>query len=101
MTTELSVGRKVVLTLAECLEAIGHPSRLGIVQYCLRPRTFTEIVVNLKLNPASFKFHVKVLMDCNLIGKIERGVYETTKLGKLVLELVDQATSLSKSVTID
>ena len=96
MTTELSVGREVVLTLAECLEAIGHPSRLGIVQYCLQPRTFTEIITNLKLNPATFKFHVRVLMDCNLIEKVERGVYQTSKLGKLVLELVNQAGSLSK-----
>jgi predicted transcriptional regulator len=95
LATELSVGMKVVSTLAECLEAIGHPSRLGIVQYCLQRRTFTEIILNLKLNPASFKFHVKVLMNCNLIEKVERGVYETTQLGKLVLELVNKANNLS------
>jgi hypothetical protein len=34
-------------------------------------------------------------MDCNLIEKVERGVYETTRLGKLVLELVNQANILS------
>lgn len=95
MTTELSVGREVVSTLAECLEAIGHPTRLGIVQYCFQPHTFTEIILKLKLNPASFKFHVKVLMNCNLIEKVERGVYETTQLGKLVLELVNKANNLS------
>lgn len=98
MTTELSVGREVVLTLAECLEAIGHPTRLGIVRYCLKPRTFTEIITSLKLNPASFKFHVKVLIDCNLIEKVGRGIYETTKLGKLVLELINQADLLSSKM---
>jgi predicted transcriptional regulator len=75
--------------------AIGHPSRLEIVKYCLQPRRFTDIILALKLNPASFKFHVKVLMDCDLIEKVERGVYQTTELGRLVLELVNQASSLS------
>jgi predicted transcriptional regulator len=97
LTTELSVGREVVSTLAECLESIGHPSRLGIVQYCLQPHTFTEIILNLKLNPASFRFHVRVLIDCNLMEKVGRGVYETTKLGKLVFELVNQANQMSLS----
>ena len=89
------MGRQVVMSLAECLEVIGHPSRLEIVQYCMQPRTFTEIILNLKLNPASFRFHAKVLMDCNLIEKVERGIYRTTELGKLLLDLVNQANLLS------
>lgn len=95
LKTELSVGVEIVRTLADCLMAIGHSTRLKIVQYCLQPRRFTDIILNLQLNPASFKFHAKVLMDCNLIRKVERGVYETTELGKLLLELVNQATSIS------
>ena len=93
--TALSVGVERVRTLANCLLAIGHPTRLEIVKYCLEPRRFTDIILNLRLNPASFKFHSKVLMDCDLIGKVERGVYETTKLGKLLLELVNQANRLA------
>jgi hypothetical protein len=53
--------------------------------------------MNLKLNPASFKFHSKVLTDCNLLRKIERGKYETTELGKLLLELVSQASVIASS----
>jgi len=95
LKTELSVGVEVVSRLADCLNAIGHPSRLKIVQYCLQSRRFTDIILDLRLNPASFKFHAKVLMDCDLIRKVERGVYETTELGKLLLELVNKANSLS------
>ena len=91
---ELSVGVEVVNSLADCLIAIGHPSRLKIVQYCLEPRRFTDIILDLRLNPASFKFHAKVLMDCGLIRRVERGIYETTELGKLLLELVNKANSL-------
>ena len=78
-------------TLADCLQVIGNVKRLEIVQYCLQPRTFTEIIISLKLNPASFKFHSKVLMDCSLLTRMERGIYKTTELGKLLLELVIQA----------
>jgi predicted transcriptional regulator len=95
LKTGLSVGVEIVRTLAQCLIAIVHPSRLKIVEYCLEPHRFTDIIINLKLNPASFKFHSEVLMDCNLIRKVERGVYQTTDLGKLLLELVNQASNLS------
>lgn len=91
----LQGGQKIVETLADCLMAVANTKRLEIVLYCLQPRKFTEIVVSLKLNPASFKFHSQVLMDCGLIARIERGVYETTELGKKLLELVQKATAIS------
>ena len=95
LKAELSVGVEAVRALADCLIAIGHHSRFRIVQYCLEPRRFSDIIGDLRLNPASFKFHSKVLMDCDLMTKVERGVYKTTELGKLLLELVNQASSLS------
>ena len=93
----MSLGIEAIKDLADCLNAIGHPSRLSIVHYCQEPRRFTDITLNLKLNPASFKFHVQVLMDCGLIEKPERGVYKTTELGALLLQLVNKATSLVKA----
>jgi len=95
LQTDLSSGREVVETLADCLMAIGNAKRLEIVQYCVEPRKFTEIVISLKLNPASFKFHSQVLMDCGLIERIDRGIYKTTELGKKLLELVQKATAIS------
>jgi predicted transcriptional regulator len=94
METELSKGVDVVNTLADCLLAIGNPTRFKIVDYCSNPRRFTEIILNLRLNPASFKFHLGVLTECNLIEKVERGVYRTTDLGKLLLQLVDVASKM-------
>ena len=95
MKTDLSKGVEIVGTLADCLMAIGHPTRFKIVEYCLNPHRFTDIILDLRLNPASFKFHSGVLIDCNLIGKVERGVYQTTDLGKLLLELVNTANKMS------
>jgi len=91
----LSAGLEVVQTLTDCLISIGHPNRLKIVQYCLEPRRFTDITLNLRLNPASFKFHSKVLVDCGLLRKVKRGVYKTTELGEHLLKLVNKADSLS------
>lgn len=97
--TELSVGVEVVRTLADCLISIVHPSRLKIVEYCSeKPRRFTDIILDLRLNPASFKFHVKVLMDDGLVTKVERGIYRTTELGRLLLQLVNQVNSLETRV---
>jgi predicted transcriptional regulator len=95
LETELSNGVEVVKTLAECLMAIGHPTRFKIVEYCLKSHRFTEIILDLRLNPASFKFHSSVLIDCNLIERLERGVYRTTELGKRLLELVSMANEIS------
>ena len=95
METELSRGIEVVQSLSDCLMAIGNPTRFRIVEYCDQPRRFTEIVLNLKLNPASFKFHSGVLMDCKLIEKVERGVYKRTALGDLLLKLVEAASKIS------
>jgi predicted transcriptional regulator len=87
-----NVGIEVARSLAECLISVGHPSRLKIVEYCSeKPHRFTDIILDLRLNPASFKFHARVLIDSGLIRKVERGVYETTELGKLLIELVRQA----------
>lgn len=96
MQSDLSSGREVVETLADCLLAIGNTKRLEIVQYCIQPRKFTEIIVNLKMNPASFKFHSQVLMDCEMIEKVDRGIYRTTELGRKLLELVEKATQVAK-----
>lgn len=95
MATELGVGVEAVKTFADCLLAITNPARLKIVQYCLQPRKFSDIIFELKLNPASLKFHSKVLMDCGLIKKTQRGIYETTDLGKMILQLIERANEIS------
>jgi len=94
---ESSVGLEGINALAECLQSIGNLNRLKIVRFCSeKPRRFSDIIFDLKLNPASFKFHSKVLMECDLIQKVKRGLYQTTELGNILLDLVNQANKLSK-----
>lgn len=91
----MNKGIAVVESLADRLKVITNPTRFKIVEYCVEPRRFTDITLDLRLNPASFKFHSKVLKDCDLIEKVERGVYQTTDLGKLLLKLVNIACEMS------
>ena len=94
--TELS-GAELFSTLADCFISIGYPARYRIVEYCQNPKRFSDIVLDLRLNPASFKFHSKVLMDCTLLERVERGVYQTTELGKLLLQLGEKARNITKA----
>jgi len=80
---------EAVKTCINRLSAITNLIRLKIVQYCLTPRKFSEIIYELRLNPASFKFHTEVLMDSDLIRRTERGVYEATDLGRRILEFLN------------
>lgn len=95
METETDKGIKIVRGLADCLKVIGNSARFKIVSYCNEPRRFTEIIQNLKLNPASFKFHLGVLSEYDLLCKVDRGIYKTTDLGKLLVQLVDIASKIS------
>jgi DNA-binding transcriptional ArsR family regulator len=95
LITETNKGVEIVERLADCLKAIGNPTRFRIVEYCVKPHRFTDITINLRLNPASFKFHSRVLAECDLIEKVERGIYHTTDLGKLLLTLVNTASEIS------
>jgi|GEM_PF-6471492 predicted transcriptional regulator len=83
-------GMEVIQALSKSLEAIGNPLRYEIVNYCLKQQNFSNIIKDLRLNPASFKFHLEVLTRFQLIKKVKRGVYETTELGKLLLTLIEQ-----------
>ena len=83
-------------TLSECTEAMAQETRYNLVRYCLAKRNFTDIVTVLKLNPASFRFHLQKLADCGLIEKPERGIYKTTELGKQLLQLAKLAEKGAK-----
>jgi predicted transcriptional regulator len=89
---------EAITALAERLRVIGHNSRYNIVKYCSKkPCRFSDIIFDLKLNPASFKFHSRVLIECELIEKLQRGLYQTTELGNLLLKLVEQASILQNN----
>ena len=95
METQTDKGIEIVRGLADRLMVIGNQARFRIVSYCNEPRRFTDIIQNLKLNPASFKFHLGVLTEYNLVQKVDRGIYQTTDLGKLLVKLVDIARKIS------
>jgi len=77
--------------VARCLTAVANLTRLGMLEFCLEPRTFTEIIKFFKMNPASFKFHDDLLQSEGLLGKEGRNRrtrYRTTAIGRLLLDII-------------
>lgn len=77
--------------IAECLGAAANLIRLRILSYCVEPRTFSDVMREFRLNTASVSFHLRKLLDSELLEKngAERSnVYRTTELGSAVLRIV-------------
>ena len=54
----------------------------------------TGNVLDLRLSPASFRFHSKVPIRMRLDVKVNRGIYRTTELGSLCFNLLEKQARL-------
>ena len=87
--------------LVECMNAaMGHLTRLKMLAYCVQPRSFSDIMLTLRLNPASLKFHKEILEKAGLIIKTNQGnlPYQTTPLGKGILRIIESVHEAFKEV---
>jgi len=80
---------EVLQKLSETFNAgLANRQRMLILDYCLIERSFSDIMLTLRLNPASLKHHGDLLQVNGLIEKTGEGKetrYRTTKLGKMLL----------------
>lgn len=78
--------------LAETFNAgLSNSVRIKMLDYCLEERSFSDIMMTLRLNPASIKHHQDLLQVAGLIEKTGKGKdtrYKTTHLGETLLRLV-------------
>jgi predicted transcriptional regulator len=77
--------------ISECLGAAANLIRLRILSYCVEPRTFSDVMREFRLNTASVSFHLRKLLDSELLekkGAETSNVYRTTELGSAVLGIV-------------
>jgi len=83
---------EVLEKLAETFNAgLSNSLRIKILDYCLTERSFSDIMLTLRLNPASIKHHGDLLQESELIEKIGKGKdtkYKTTPLGETLLSFV-------------
>jgi len=84
---------QIFTELARCFTAaLGHATRMQILAYCLQPRSFSDIMLTLRINPASLKYHETLLRKSGLISKkqAKKGTtYQTTELGIAMLNVID------------
>jgi len=70
------------------LKALANEMRLNIL-YSLyeRPKTWTEIVLELKINPKSLRDHLHFLIRSKLVRRKKPVGFELTAAGKTFIEL--------------
>jgi len=79
--------------LVSSVQTLGNPTRLKIFEYCLQRQNYSSLIFDLRLNPASLKHHIDILINHGLIRKVGRGQYETTSLGKLLYKCLRKIAS--------
>ncbi|MBD3339082.1 MAG: ArsR family transcriptional regulator [Candidatus Lokiarchaeota archaeon] len=84
------VIRENINALSSLLKALSQDNRLKILSLLLDgEKEFHQFKENLTLSKTALANHLSVLLDNNLIKKIERGSYDITKDGKdLILSIV-------------
>lgn len=77
--------------LGESISVVSNPVRIRMLAYCLKERSFTDIMLTLRLNPASLKHHLDMLLAAEYVEKAGKGKstrYGTTDLGKKMLDFL-------------
>jgi predicted transcriptional regulator len=79
---------KAISAAAIMMKALANESRLRIL-YALykRPRTWNELLFELKINPKSLRDHLGSLRKSRLVKKRDPVGFELTQSGKAVIEL--------------
>lgn len=79
--------------LVECMTAAaGHITRLKILAYCMQPRSFSDIMLRIGLNPNSLQYHSRLLQKAGLISKTKENdniSYRTSPLGMQILRILE------------
>ena len=74
--------------LALVLSALGHETRLKILSLLNNnPRTWTEMLHELKINSKSLRDHLHFLREQDLVKKSDTVGFEITPAGKILLEI--------------
>jgi len=83
----------VLEKLSETFNAgLANRQRIIMLDYCLTERSFSDIMLTLRLNPASLKHHGDLLQENGLIkktGESKNTRYKTTHLGETLLRFVE------------
>jgi predicted transcriptional regulator len=89
----LGYNENLFAKMIEVFDAgLANATRVKMLIYCLKERSFTDIMLTLRLNPASLKHHQDLLRTTGLIKKTGKGKntkYKTTELGRILLRLME------------
>lgn len=91
---------EVLEKLGEYITMMSNTVRIKMLDYCQTERTFTEIMLALRLNPASLKHHIDLLQAGEFIEKTGAGKntrYKTTAYGRKMLNFVGNVMAVVRT----
>lgn len=84
----MNTDRKIITTILAVTKAISNKTRLAILfSLYEKPKTWTELLFELRINPKSLRDQLQFLRDRKLVRKRMPVGFELTKTGRSVLEL--------------
>jgi predicted transcriptional regulator len=85
---ERKIEKKFIDVYTVILKAVSNPTRLNIL-YSLyeKPKTWTELIFELEVNPKSLRDHLVFLRKARLVKKGKSKGFELTTAGKTFIEL--------------
>lgn len=101
----MKVEKKVLGAYATMLKVLSNEVRLNILYSLFQgPKTWTELILELKINPKSLRDHLNFLKKSKLVRKRKPVGFEITTAGKAFVELslrdiisvVEKATKIAE-----
>jgi len=83
----VEIEKKIIIAIATMMRALANETRLSILYKLYeKPRTWTELIFELKINPKSLKDHLEYLKKSHLVRKRKPVGFELTDSAKEFIE---------------
>lgn len=80
--------KQTIHVMAIMMKALSNESRLGIINALYeKPKTWTELINEMQINPKSLRDHLRFLSRSGLIRKRKPVGFELTEAGQAFIEL--------------
>ena len=100
---KIKIEKKFIDAYAVILKAVSNATRLNILcSLYEEPKTWTELIFELKVNPKSLRDHLIFLRNAGLVKKRKEKGFELTTAGKTFIELSlkDMISTIKKAAEL-
>ena len=85
----LTLLERDITEISEILRVISHPTRIQVLAFVsLGESSFMQLHYKLEIQKTTLSNHLQTLVANKLISKLQRGTYQITETGNLLLEYI-------------